>query len=101
MTMGFDISHALAGGLVLLSFLLLYQTRMLALINIFAMHAVVLSLGVLWQGYIQDAPTLYVTAAVAFIVKAVIIPIALRRVVEKLDIQGVAVSVLLMMAAAA
>ena len=87
MTVGFDISHALAGSLVLLSFLLLYQTRMLALINIFAMHAMVLTLGVLWQGYIQNAPTLYVTAAVAFVVKAVIIPIALRRVVEKLNIQ--------------
>ena len=83
---GFDVSHALAGGLVLLSFLLLYQDRMMALINIFALHATVLTLGVLWQGYIQNAPGLYATATIAFAVKAVIIPIALRRIVRLLNI---------------
>ena len=38
-----DIAHMLAGGLVLVSFMLLYQDRMFALLNVFALHAVVLS----------------------------------------------------------
>jgi hydrogenase-4 component E len=86
-SLAFDTSHVLAGSLVLLSFLLLYQVRMFALINIFALHAIALVLAILWQGYIQNAPSLYVTATIAFVMKAVIIPIALRRVVIRLGVQ--------------
>jgi hydrogenase-4 component E len=82
----FDVAHMLAGGLVLVSFLLLYQERMFALLNVFAMHAVVLSASVAWQAYIQEAEHLYVPAAIALVLKAVIIPVALRRVVIKLGI---------------
>ena len=81
-----DIANLLAGCLVLVSFLMLYQDRMLALINVFALHAVLLSLSVGWQAYVQDAPQLYITAAIAIIFKAVIIPGALRRMVERLNI---------------
>ena len=35
----FDIAHLLAGSLVLVSFLQLYQDRLYALLNIFALHA--------------------------------------------------------------
>jgi hydrogenase-4 component E len=82
----FDVAHMLAGGLVLVSFLLLYQDRMFALLNVFALHAVVLSASVAWQAYIQDARHLYVPAAIALVLKAIIIPVALRRVVIKLGI---------------
>src|SRR5688572_12922672 len=82
----FDIAHMLAGGLVLVSFLLLYQDRMFALLNVFALHAVVLSASVAWQAYIQAAPHLYVTAAIALVLKAIVIPVALHRVVARLGI---------------
>jgi hydrogenase-4 component E len=82
----FDIAHMLAGGLVLVSFLLLYQDRMLALLNVFALHALVLSASVAWQAYIQDAHHLYVPAVIALVLKAIIIPVALRRVVVRLGI---------------
>jgi hydrogenase-4 component E len=85
-SLAFDISHLLAGSLVLLSFLLLYQVRMFALINVFALHALALVLAIVWQGYVQDAPSLYLTAAIAFLVKALVIPIALRRIVEQLGV---------------
>ena len=81
-----DVSHLLAGSLVLLSFMMLYQDRMFALINIFALQAVALVLAVFWQGYIQNASSLFITAFIALIVKAVIIPIALRRVVVRLGV---------------
>jgi hydrogenase-4 component E len=83
---GFDVAHMLAGGMVLVSFMLLYQDRMFGLLNVFALHAVVLSLSVSWQAYIQNAPHLYVTAAIALVLKAIIIPVALHRVVVRLDI---------------
>jgi len=41
-----DIAHLLAGTMVLVSFMLLYQDRMFALLNVFALHAVVLSASV-------------------------------------------------------
>ena len=81
-----DIAHMLAGGMVLVSFLLLYQDRMFGLLNVFALHAAVLALSVGWQAYIQDAPHLYVTAAIALVLKAIIIPVALHRVVVRLGI---------------
>ena len=82
----FDIAHMLAGGLVLLSLTLLYQDRMFGLLNVFALHAVVLSASVAWQGHIQRAPHLYITALIALVLKAVIIPLALRRMVVRLGI---------------
>jgi hydrogenase-4 component E len=81
-----DVAHMLAGGLVLCSFMLLYQTRMSALLTVFALHAILLTLSVLWQAYVQHAPHLYVTAAIALILKAIIIPLALRHVVVRLGI---------------
>ena len=63
----FDIAHLLAGLLVLISFLELYQDRLYALLNVFALHTLVLAASVAWQAFIQDAPHLYVTAAIALI----------------------------------
>jgi len=81
-----DIAHMLAGGMVLVSFMLLYQDRMFALLNVFALHAVVLSLSVAWQAHIQNAPHLYVPAAIALVLKGIVIPLALRQVVIRLGI---------------
>ncbi|HWE72331.1 MAG TPA: hydrogenase-4 component E [Stellaceae bacterium] len=82
----FDVSHLLAGGLVVISFMLLYQDRLYSLLNVYALHAIVLALAVAWQAYIQDAPHLYVTAAIALGFKAVVIPLALHRIIERLGI---------------
>jgi hydrogenase-4 component E len=81
-----DIAHVLAGALVLTSFMLLYQDRLSGLINIYTLHAFILSLSVAWQAYYQDAPHLYVTAAIAAIFKALIIPFSLRRIIERLGV---------------
>jgi hydrogenase-4 component E len=82
----FDVAHLLAGGLVLTSFMMLYQDRLYALLNVFALHAVLLALSVAWQAYVQDAPHLFVTAAIALVFKAIVIPIALHRIIQRLGI---------------
>ena len=84
--LSYDVAHLLAGGLVLLSLILLYQDRMYALLNVFAAHAIVLSLAVAWQALIQNAPHLYITALVALLFKGTIIPLALHRIVQRLGI---------------
>lgn len=82
----FDIAHLLAGGLVLVSLMLLYQDRLSALLNVFALQATVLALSVAWQAWVQGAPHLYITAAIALVVKAIVIPIALHRIIARLGI---------------
>ena len=81
-----DVAHLFAGSLVLVSFMLLYQDRMTGLVNIFALHALVVSLSVAWQANIQQAPHLYITAAIALIVKAIVIPTVLHRIIVRLGI---------------
>jgi hydrogenase-4 component E len=81
-----DVAHLLAGSLVLVSLTMLYQRRLYALLNVFALHAFVLALSVAWQAYIQAAPHLYITAAIALIFKAIVIPVALHRMIVQLGI---------------
>jgi hydrogenase-4 component E len=85
-SLSFDIAHLLAGGMLVLSFMLLYQDRITAVLNVFALQAVALSLSVAWQAFAQTAPHLIITAAVALVVKGFIIPTALHRIVRRLDI---------------
>lgn len=82
----FDVAHLLAGGMVVLSFLLLYQTRITAVLNVFALQSIILSLSVAWQALIQDAPHLLITSAIALVLKGFVIPAALHRIVRKLEI---------------
>jgi hydrogenase-4 component E len=81
-----DISLLFAGGLVLASLMMLYQDRMSGLINVFILHAILLSLAVGWQAYTENAPHLYVTMAIAVIFKAVIIPVSLTKIIVRLRI---------------
>src|SRR3974390_1841218 len=82
----FDIAHMLAGSLVLVSFMQLYQDRLYALLNTFALHAFILATSVAWQAFIQDAPHLYLTALIALVFKAIVIPTALHRIIVRLGI---------------
>jgi hydrogenase-4 component E len=84
--LSFEVAHLLAGTLVLVSFMLLYQDRLYALLNIYALHALVLALSVASQAYAQHAPQLYITAAIALIFKALIIPVTLHRMIVRLGI---------------
>jgi hydrogenase-4 component E len=84
--LAFDVAHLLAGGLVLLSFMMIYQDRLYALLNVFALQAVVLAAAVAGQAYVQDAHHLYATAAIALVFKAILVPWALHRIVQRLGI---------------
>ena len=85
-SLAFDIAHMLAGAMLVASFALLYQRRMSGIVDTYVVHSLILTVAAGWQAYIQDAPHLYVTAAIALVFKTLIIPIALRRIVRRLDI---------------
>jgi hydrogenase-4 component E len=85
-TLGYDLAHLLGVVVLLLSFALLSQRRIPALINTYALQAWTLAVAAAWQGYVQHAPHLFITAAVALIAKGILIPLALHAIVARLRI---------------
>lgn len=86
MNHAYDVSHLLAGLMLVASFALLYQDRMLAVLRTFAAQAIILALAVAWVAWSQDSPHLFITAGLAFGLKGIIIPIALHRMIFRLGI---------------
>src|ERR1700741_840324 len=82
----FDVAHLLPGGLLLVSFLMITQHRLYALLNAFALEAMLLSASVAWQAYGQHAPHLYITALIALVFKAIVVPVGLHRIIQRLGI---------------
>ncbi|WP_135468022.1 hydrogenase-4 component E [Crenalkalicoccus roseus] len=82
----YDVAHLLGGIMVLLSFVLLYQRRVSAVIGAFAVQGGVLAAAAAWQAWVQGSPHLYVTALIALVAKAALIPLALRALVRRLDL---------------
>jgi len=90
----YDVAHLLGASVLVLSFGLLFQRRILGVFNIFAVQAVFLAAAAAWQAYTQHAPHLYITAGIALVFKAIIIPLALRRIVFNLRIHRTVETVL-------
>ena len=90
----YDIGHLLSASVLVLSFALLFQRRILGVLRIFALQASVLAAAAAWQAWIQDAPHLYVTAAIALLFKAIAIPVTLQRIVRRLGIHRTVETVL-------
>jgi hydrogenase-4 component E len=80
----YDVAHLLGGGMLLLSFMLLYQRRVAAVVSVLAAQGAVLALAAAWQGWVQGAPQLYLTALIAAVAKAGLIPLALRWMIRRL-----------------
>ena len=82
----YDTAHLLDTFVLVLSFALLYQRRLFGMIKIYAVQALLLALAAAWQAHAQEAPQLYVTAGIALVLKAMVIPAALRWIIIRLDI---------------
>lgn len=89
----FDIAHTLSTSVLLLSFALLYQRRLPAVLNAFAIQILLVAAAAAWQAHMQSSPHLYWTAAIT-LAKAVIVPIALHRMVRRLGIHRTVETVL-------
>jgi hydrogenase-4 component E len=82
----FDLAHFLGASVLVLSFGLLFQRRLLGVFKVFAAQAVMLALATAWQAHVQDAPHLFITAAIALFFKAIFVPLAFARIVTTLRI---------------
>jgi hydrogenase-4 component E len=84
--LAYEISHLLAGVMLVASFALLYQQRIAAVLNAFAAQSITLALAVAWAAWSEDRPDLFITAAIALGLKGVLIPVALHRTVTRLGV---------------
>ncbi len=85
--LSYDLAHLLGTAALVLSFALLYQRRTKAVVNTYAMQAVVLAVAAAWQGHVQGAPALYLTAVITLAAKGVAIPLALHAIIRRLAIR--------------
>ncbi len=64
-----DLPPAFAGVMLVISFALLYQQRIAAVLNAFAAQSIVLALAVAWAAWSSNRPDLFITALIAFTLK--------------------------------
>lgn len=86
MNTAYDVSHLLAGLMLVASFTLLYQDRIFAVLNTFAIQAVLLSMAVGWEAWTQNRPHLFITSALALGLKGIVIPFSLHRMIVRLGV---------------
>jgi len=85
-SLAYDMAHMLAGGVLVMSFAMLYQRRLVGVINVYVMQALLLAAAAAWQAIVQHAPHLWVTALIALAVKAILVPVAISAIVRRLRI---------------
>ena len=89
MTISFtsQIINLLAALLLLIGFSMLSQRRVLSLINLFAMQGLVLSVSTFIVAYSSSQHHLYYSAALTLILKVMILPWLLHRLIRKLNVK--------------
>ncbi|WP_233806943.1 formate hydrogenlyase [Paraburkholderia sp. HP33-1] len=82
-----QLINFLAAVLLMLSFAMLSQRRILSLIHLYTLQGVALVLANLILGFVAGDPHLYVSAGLTLVLKVGVIPWILYRLVRRLDIQ--------------
>jgi len=82
----YQISHLLGGIILLCAFSLLSQRRLSAMIALYQIEAITLAAAALWQGFAQNAGDLYLTALITLVIKAILLPIGLRQIVQRFNL---------------
>jgi hydrogenase-4 component E len=77
----------LGAMLLMLAFAMISQRRILSLINLFTLQGFVLVVSTVVVGSITGQPHLYLSAALTFVLKVVLIPILLHRIIDRLKIR--------------
>jgi len=79
--------NLLGAVLLLLAFAMITQRRVLSLIHLFTMQGATLVVSTAVVGYVTQQPHLYLSAAITFVLKVVVIPMLLHRVIERLNVR--------------
>ncbi|CAG1019597.1 Hydrogenase-4 component E [Burkholderiaceae bacterium] len=79
--------NLLGAVLLLLAFAMISQRRILSLIHLFTMQGITLVTATAVVGYVTQQPHLYLSAAITFVLKVVLIPVLLHRVIDRLNVR--------------
>ncbi len=82
-----QLINLLASLLLLIAFAMLSQRRILSLINLFAWQGLVLSLSTFVVAYSTDQPHLYYSAVLTLLLKVLVLPWLLHRLIRKLNVK--------------
>jgi hydrogenase-4 component E len=82
-----QLINLLAALILLLSFAMISQRRIASLINLFALQGAALVAASVLLGYAGDNQDLYVSAALTLVLKVMLIPWLLYRVIHKLNVR--------------
>jgi hydrogenase-4 component E len=85
-TLTYPLAHALGAVMLLCAFAMLSQRRLAALISLYQVEAITLTAAAFWQGFAQHEINLYLTGFITLVIKAVLAPIALRRIVHHFNL---------------
>jgi len=82
----YPLAHLLGALMLLCAFAMLSQRRLAALITLYQVEAITLTAAAFWQGFAQHEVNLYLTGFITLVIKAVIAPVALRRIVRHFNL---------------
>lgn len=81
-----QLIHLGAALLLLTSFAMLSQRRVLSLVNMFALQGLVLSFSTAAVAYSSGQPHLYVSAGLSLVLKVILLPWILHRLIRRLNV---------------
>ena len=87
MTLAQQLINLFAALLLLISFAMLSQRRVLSLINLFAWQGLVLSISTVVVAWTSHQHHLYYSAGLTLLLKVIVLPWLLHRLIRKLDIK--------------
>lgn len=79
----------LAGLIALTSFLMLGQSRLVRLVLVFAIQGLLLAAATALAASVLDYPHLYVSAALSLLLKGIVIPVLLQRLIHRMGLHRV------------
>ena len=86
MSLTYSLAHLMGGVMLLCAFSLLSQRRLAAMITLYQAEAFTLAAAAFWQGFAQGAWDLYLTGLITLVIKAILLPIGLRQIVQRLNL---------------
>jgi hydrogenase-4 component E len=82
-----QLINLFAAILLMLAFAMISQRRILSLIHLYTLQGAVLVAATALVGFITQQPHLYISAALTFALKVVLIPWMLHRVIRRLNVR--------------
>ena len=82
-----QLINLLAAILLMLSFAMISQRRILSLIHLFTAQGAALVAATVLVGYATQQPHLYLSAGITLVLKVILIPVLLHRVINRLDVR--------------